>query len=81
MLVTYLGQSGYCPHIQNDVTLSGKYGKIEDTTFKFISFTCPIAENAKLHPHDQSNEYLFLSPCENIQDCPIAKNFKGTVTL
>lgn len=49
MYFTYLGATGFCPHIKATVTLSGKYKEIDDTTFEFALFTCPIVENAKRH--------------------------------
>lgn len=82
MYITFIGLSGYCPHIKEKVTLSGKYGYSDDnTTAKFKGFTCPIAENAKLEPYDQEEKYKYLRPCDNIYECPIAKGFKETISL
>lgn len=82
--ITYIGCTGYCPHIEEDVTLSGKYefvGNIEDCHAIFRSYTCPIDENSKLNYYDQCEEYKYLRPCENKFDCPIAKGFKEEVFL
>lgn len=82
--ITYLGCSGFCPHIQETVTLSGKYSFVENSEMRklrFLTFTCPIAENAKLHYYEQCEKYKYLKPCENSYNCPIAKNFKEIVTL
>ena len=82
MYVTFIGLSGYCPHIDETVTLSGKYGFGEDVTkARFLCFTCPIVENAKLEPYEQEEKYKYLKPCNNIYDCPIAKGFKEIISL
>lgn len=81
MYFTYLGATGFCPHIKATVTLSGKYKEIDDTTFEFALFTCPIVENAKLPPYEQSEDFKYLPPCSNPNECPIAGQFKRRVKL
>lgn len=81
MYITYLGVTGHCPHINETVTLSGKYKFIDERQAEFMLFTCPIDENAKLKPYEQVEKYKYLLPCKNIFDCPIAKQFKKIVNL
>lgn len=77
--ITYISCSGYCPHINENVTLTGKYKFIENSkegNIEFMLFTCPIEENSKLHYYEQCEKYKYLQPCKNKFDCPIAKKFK-----
>lgn len=81
ILTTYIGVSGYCPHIDENVTLRGKYKIIDDHSAEFMLFTCPIFDNAKKHPYDQEECYKYLRPCSNMYSCPIASKFEKSITL
>lgn len=81
MIVTTFSVSGFCPCIQENVTLTGKYEVVDDQTYKFLSFKCPIEENAKLPYYDQAEKNKYLKPCDNVIECPIALRFQKEIFL
>lgn len=81
MIITYESKSGICPHINEKITVLGKYEIVEDKFERYIHHICPIEENSKKHPYDQDEKYKYLKPCNEIADCPIAKNFKKIIEI
>lgn len=81
MYFTYLSTTGFCPHIKENVTISGKYKEVDNHTYKLALYTCPILENAKLSPYEQCEEFKYLPPCSNPNECPIAIQFQESITL
>ena len=79
MLITTFSVDGYCPHIEEDITIQGKYEILDENTFKYRSFTCPIVENAKMHYYDQCKKYKYLKPCSNPISCPVASKFQTMI--
>ena len=81
MLFTTISVSGICPHIDAEILLVGKYEVVNDKYLRFLSFKCPIEENAKINYYEQDEKYKYIQPCNNVTQCPIASKFQKEISL
>lgn len=79
-----LGKAFVCPFYKKQLVLTGKYHLLNENNHyegTFVTSTCPIIENSKLHKDDQCEEYKYLqcfmrSECTGLKDFPYKHNIK-----
>lgn len=71
--------SGECPYWGVNVCVSGYYGEAIDGRRSFVRAECPIVENSKLSPYEQSENYKYMR-CGNKSSCPLYTQFQPSIT-
>ena len=76
---TTISKVAYCPHLQMDVTLTGKYQILGDTNkIKLFSVSCSVVENSH-QPVWEQNETLKYIKCPENGRCELFQNFNDGI--
>ena len=80
---TTIGKMVYCPYLDMDVSLTGKYRLIGDSfKVEFCYATCSIVENSRKPIYDQNENEKYLQ-CPKNNHCNLLnkENFNKDVNL
>lgn len=82
---TTMGKTMICPCFKESITIIAKYqlSDNDDTPYEayFKNATCPIVENSKLHPYEQSEEYKYVRCTLKNAYCPLLTDFPKVVDV
>ncbi len=76
---TTIGKTVYCPYLQMEVSLTGKYRILGDTNkIKLSCVSCSIVENSQLPIWEQDESGKYIS-CPQNGSCELVKNFNDGI--
>lgn len=78
-LFSLKSNSGKCPYWGVSVGVQGLYSEDGSGNRKFVRAVCPIIENSKLPPYQQSAEYKYMK-CDDPYSCPLYTEFQPSIT-